>query len=130
MLTLCLSLDSLEANIEHAIENKAAMIFWHHSAQSFTYFCLEDKDQYLEEMRNLRSGLRNGHVKEVKKGLSLTVGQSTLFTMEVEFKENSCHAWFLLQQNSLMEDADYTPYFFRLDLKRIKIISCLQREQN
>ena len=130
MSTLCLSLDSLEANIEHAIDNKAALIFWHHSAQRFTYFCSEDKDQYCQEMRNLRSGVRNGQVKKVKKGASLTVGQSSLFTMEVEFKDNPCHAWFLLQQNGLIEDADFTPYFFKSEQKRDELVSYLQKGQN
>ena len=118
MLTLCLSLDSLESNIQHAIENNAAMIFWHHRAEKFTYFCSEDKDQYRDEMRNLRSGMSSGVVKKVKKGPNLKIGQTTLFTMEIEFKENLCHAWFLLQRNGLIEDADYTPYFFRSERKR------------
>ena len=103
------------------------MIFWHHRTEIFTYFCSEDKDRYPEEMRNLRSGMSSGVVKKLKKGPNLMIGQTTLFSMEVEFKQTPCHAWFLLQQNGLMEDADITPYLIRCERKRDEIVSYFQR---
>ena len=127
MSTLRLSLDSLESNIQHAIENNAAIIFWHHRAQSFTYLCAEDKDRYREEMRNIRLGMSSGVVKKVKKGSNLMIKETNLFSMDIEFKETPCHAWFLLQRNGLIEDADFTPYLFTCERKRDEIVSYFQR---
>ena len=64
----------------------------------------------------------------MKKGPNIMIGQTTLLSMEVEFKQTPCHAWFLLQRNGLMEDADFTPYLFRCERKRDEILTFLQRQ--
>ena len=77
------SLDEEERLLAYAINNDAAMIYFHHGAQQFVYFIGADRAKYREEMSNLNRGIHQRRISAITAGEAINVKGTDLFPMDV-----------------------------------------------
>jgi hypothetical protein len=120
-----ISLDDVESSLAYAINNEAAMIYFHHGTQSFVYYIGSDKARYQEEMRNLKWSIRQRQVTSITAGETIMIEGTPLFPIDLRFDNAPCYPYMLLLRRGVLDDADNTPYFFRSRQKRDQIITYL-----
>ena len=125
MATQALSLDVLERELKYAIDNDAAMIYWHHNMGAFMYFLVSDRDRYREEMMNVRNNIRDGLIITISAGDPITLNSTNLYPMELKIRDAPCYAYMLVRREGEMSDAEKTPYFFKSEKKRDDVIKYL-----
>jgi hypothetical protein len=119
------SLDSLEQSLANAIENDAALIYYHHGLETFTYLIASDKAKFQEELKNLKRNIRSHLISEISAGKTININGTDLFPMDLRINNQPCFAYMMLKKQGRMDDADDTPYFFRSQQKRDEIIQYL-----
>ena len=127
MTSIALSLDELELNINEALDNNGILIYYHQLLNNMMYLIREDQEKYHQELKNLRRCLRDGRVNAVIAGDSITVRGRELHTMLVAITDTECGAYFLLHRTGLVDDMDYTPYFFTSETSRDNAIAYINR---
>jgi len=125
MVTQTLSLDVLERELKYAIDNDAAMIYWHHNLGAFNYLLASDRDRYRGEMRNVRNNIRDGLIVTISAGDPITLNSTNLYPMELKIRDAPCYAYMLVRREGEMSDAEKTPYFFKSEKKRDDVIKYL-----
>lgn len=120
-----ISLEETEEAVAFGIRNGAVIIFFHHGTQAFTYFIESDTAQFREEMQNLERGVRRRSITAVTAGGPITIGGTQLFPMHVRFDNAPCYPYMLLRRRGLIDDADFTPYFFPSQQRRDEIVAFL-----
>ena len=108
----------VERSLAHMINNDAAIIYFHHGLQSFTYLIGSDRAKYQEEMTNLKRNIRDGHISSITAGEPIIINGTHLYPMDVRVDNSPCYPYMLLRRRGRYEDADNTPYFFRSRQKR------------
>ena len=127
MATQTLSLDVLERELKYAIDNDAAMIYWHHNLGAFNYLLASDRDRYREEMRNVRNNIRDGLIVTISAGDPITLNSTNLYPMELKIRDAPCYAYMLVRREGEMSDAEKTPYFFKSEKTRDDVIKYLTK---
>ena len=127
MATQALSLDVLERELKYAIENNAAMIYWHHNLGAFMYFLVSDRDRYREEMMNVRNNIRDGLIITISAGEAITLNSTNLYPMELKIRDAPCYAYMLVRRKGKTSDAEKTPYFFKSQKTRDDVIKYLTK---
>ena len=94
MAVLQLSLDKLENIIEGYINNGAYMIYWNHGMDSFVYHHPSDEIISRHEIMNLKEHTKKGNILSIKKGGVVDIKGVKLYTLEFEFKDMECPAYF------------------------------------
>lgn len=113
-----LTLEEYEHQIAHRLEQGAAMIFYQHRLEQFDWMTAEDQPQFKRELRLIRRQLREGvSITEVIAAEPLIINGTTLYTMLLKC-DVACHPYSLLRQRGMLDDADYTPYFFTSEKTR------------
>ena len=125
MATQTLSLDVLERELKYAIDNDAAMIYWHHNLGAFNYLLASDRDRYRGEMRNVRNNIRDGLIVTISAGDPITLNSTNLYPMELKIRDAPCYAYMLVRREGEMSDAEKTPYFFKSEKTRDDVIKYL-----
>ena len=125
MATQTLSLDVLERELKYAIDNDAAMIYWHHNLGAFNYLLASDRDRYRGEMRNVRNNIRDGLIVTISAGDPITLNSTNLYPMELKIRDAPCYAYMLVRREGEMSDAEKTPYFFKSQKTRDDVIKYL-----
>ena len=115
----------VERSLAHMINNDAAIIYFHHGLQSFTYLIGSDRAKYQEEMTNLKRNIRDGHISSITAGEPIIINGTHLYPMDVRVDNSPCYPYMLLRRRGRYEDADNTPYFFRSRQKRDETITHL-----
>ena len=110
--TICLDLNDLTAQIAMALDDTAALIYWHHKLFKFDWLRASDQHLYKDELRNLKGMIKTGVLIGVKAGESLSIQEKTLYPLEIELKNVECYAYMLIRRRGLLEDAENTPYLF------------------
>lgn len=105
------SLEVLEYQVTTCKEKNAWVIYWHHSADSFTWMEEQDQQQWRTEMNVIRTHMRAGHITAVAAGETLTVRGNVFYPMHVTFKVK-CWPYMMLRRQGRTDDANYTPYLF------------------
>lgn len=126
--TLTSSLEEAEGAVAFAINNGAAMIYFHHSTQSFMYFIGSDDEKYREEMRHLKTAIRQGRISAITAGEPINIEGTNIFPMDVRMKNAPCYPYMMLRRRGRFEDADYTPYFFKSKQKRDRLVAYFMDE--
>ena len=117
--------DQLDAIRDH-LKDGASVIYFHHQARRWLFFLASDKEMYQGELKNLRKQLRAGKIKEIIPGEGLEIDGKMLFPMLVKMEEE-CHAWFMLRQEGLFGDQDWTPYLFTTAANRDHALAWLTK---
>ena len=126
MQLLCL--DDLIAQIVTALNDDAAVIYWHHDFSRFDWLRASDLSTYHESLRNLGRAVKNGDIASVKAGETFQVENKALYPMELECRGMECHAYMLIRRRGLFEDSSKTPYLFIAPSTRDKAISYLNKK--
>lgn len=107
-----LTLQELQRQIAHRLEQGAAMIYYQHRLQAFDWLTVEDQHGFKRELKSIRAQLREGvSITEVIAAEPLVINGTTLYTMLLKC-DVPCHPYSLLRERGMLDDADYTPYFF------------------
>lgn len=128
MEALTSSLDEAEGALAFAINNGAAMIYFHHSTQSFMYFIGSDDEKYREEMSNLKKAIRQGRISVITAGEPINIEGTNIFPMDVRMDNAPCYPYMMLRRRGRFEDADCTPYFFKSKQKRDRVVAYFMGE--
>lgn len=128
------SLDELEETIISFYKDIPAVIFYHHGLDKFTYMKGQETDEsdnsdFQGELKKLRKWITDGKILSIEEGETITIGGKQLYTMEVEFKNTSCHPYFLLRRDGIMSKSTKTPYFFLVPETRANSIEWLKRRR-
>ena len=127
--TVTASAEDLSGQISDCLADRASMIYFLHHTGRFHYFKLEDQQLYQTELLNIRRQLRSGVIEEVKAGDDFVHGNVRLYPMLVKF-QTECPAHFLLQKRGLIDDLDYTPYYFKGQNARNKALAFITKTSN
>lgn len=103
----------------HAQADDASMFSWKYPIldqnRPFTYWT-KNEPEYQWELQKIRNHVISGAIEKPKAGDDFLLGEVTLYPMLVKYKEK-CPAHFFLQKlqkpGLQVEDADYTPYYFK-----------------
>ena len=120
---LTFSLDEEERMLANAINNNAAMIYFHHRMQQFVHLLGTDRRLYKEEMNHLKRGIRLRYISAITAGEPINIEGTDLFPMDVKFANAQCNPYVLLRRRGLLDDADNTPYFFKSRQKRDELVA-------
>jgi len=120
---LTFSLDEEERMLANAINNNAAMIYFHHGTQQFVHLLGTDRRLYKEEMNHLKRGIRLRYISAITAGEPINIEGTDLFPMDVKFANAQCNPYVLLRRRGLLDDADNTPYFFKSRQKRDELVA-------
>ena len=50
-------------HVQHAVDNKASIIFWHQAMSNVSYLIKEDNELWKGEMKRMRKDFKNGKLK-------------------------------------------------------------------
>ena len=126
---LCLSLDELKEQIRVCVRRGGVMIYWSHRVSTFDYLIAEDKAQYKQEIRNMRKHFREGKIIDLKAGEEYETNGTVLHPLDMKFRNMPCYAYMMIRRNGSIDDAEYTPYFFKSKTKRDEVLAWMQRSR-
>ena len=121
------TLSGLKDQIRLAIRNSAILIYFFMNIEdggSFDY-CTCDKG--IEgACEGVKLGCTVGGVSDIRPGEVFVFEGVKLWPMDVFFVGAPCHPYMLLRENGLVDDADYTPYFFVSRKKRDSALDAIR----
>ena len=125
---LHLDLNDLTAQIETALNDNAALIYWNHHVLKFNWMRASDRELYHSELRNLKKMIKNRMIINFKAGESFSIQERTFYPLEIELRDVKCHAYMMIRRRGLFDDADNTPYLFLSQSSRDKAMTVLTNE--
>ena len=126
---ICLSLDELEEQLRVCVRSGGVMIYWSHRKSTFDYLIAEDNAQYKQEIRNMRKHFREGKIIDLKAGEEYETNGTVLHPLDMKFRNMPCYAYMMIRRNGSIDDAEYTPYFFKSKTKRDEVLEWMQQSR-
>ena len=119
------SLPGMQQELEDYIDDGALMMYWSYHINKFDYLKAEDHVSYRAELKRIKKSIKNGTMISVKAGDPITVNDTSLYPILLEWPDTECPAYFLLSETGLYDLVAYTPYFFRTESKRDQVLAYL-----
>lgn len=124
-MSVVVSLEDVEGEVNGAIDEGAVLIFYHYGFRQFRHLLSRDNDVYHGELRQLRSHCREGVITSVTAGNALSLN-ITLYPLEIEYRGDvTCAQYFLLCRDGLMEHMYKVPYLYRDEQARDSAVAFL-----
>ena len=130
------NIEKLIKQINEACHMNAALIYFVHGFNEFTYLLASNKVQYRREMKRIRNELKIGTtIADVKMGFDIVIEGITLYPLEVLIVERPCVEYsFLIHitgtprlgETIRSNNSSYTPYFFTNKKTRDRVLSWMQ----
>ena len=115
------TLERSERQLLFALREGGVFIFYSHIKQGFDWLKQEDQAYIDSALNRLRTAFQAGRITAVTVGEPMTVNGIELHTMQVNLGM-PCGAYMLLRCQSMMDDADHIPYFFRSQAQRDRAV--------
>ena len=115
MAVFARSLYDVQQEIDGYLRQGAVLVFWQHEAERFDYLLERDQTAFKTELKSLRRQLRGGEtINEAIAGEPIVIKGTTLYPMLLRIVNQPCIAYALLtERGMLVDDSEYTPYFFK-----------------
>jgi hypothetical protein len=115
----CYSLEDCKVQIRSALQSGANLIYFHHDSSGGRFeHCHGETEIQGATGVGIHIGCRIGHISDIRAGKVFVFEGRELWPLDVFFVGSPCHPYSLLRQNGLIDDADFTPYFFTSKDKR------------